>query len=599
MSSAAHLLIITPNSDPRIVELKEDLPTTIGRGSEAVVRLNDPEVEPMHAAIGYVDGNYVVRRLAVPLRLNGKRIRDESLKGADVVSLGRSVLIFRHGAAPDAHAGASKEKRAIEICRRLYAFSRDIHEVNPDLLADRMLDDIIALTQGDRGLLVSFQDGKAVLANAKRREAGNFSAQDEILSNTVLSKMIEDRSPMLWTDTAEDNDLRGAPSIMKSQQRSVICVPIMEDESIVACLYVGASEVRGAFDQDDLDLVTLYANQSAIVLRNATAAGELRSQVNILKSQLEQVQKTGIIGSSQQITAVRRKLERISTTDIPVLLNGETGTGKGLFATEIHQLSDRCDGPFVALNCGAIPEQLLESELFGHVRGAFTDASEKRSGKILQADGGTLFLDEIGEMPLAQQTKLLKVLEDQSVTPVGSEKSISVDFRLVCASNRDLIAESETGTFRSDLYFRIAGVTLEIPPLRVRDDDVLELARQFLNRHMKAIGRPGCRFSTPALTSMRQYAWPGNVRELDAAVRRAVALCENDTIESDDLGLRKDQKRNETDSLPLDIRPLAEVRDEYLRRYVHSVVQQMDGNRTKAAELLDVSPRTIFRYLDN
>ncbi|NOU34319.1 MAG: sigma-54-dependent Fis family transcriptional regulator, partial [Polyangiaceae bacterium] len=258
----------------------------------------------------------------------------------------------------------------------------------------------------------------------------------------------------------------------------------------------------------------------------------------------------------------------------------------------IHRLSPRAAGPFVALNCGAIPEGLLGSELFGHVRGAFTSASHDRLGAFRSAQGGTLFLDEIGEMPLGQQVALLRALQEHEVTPVGSERLIPVDVRIVLATHRDLEAEVTAGRFRQDLYYRIAVLSVEVPPLRARGGDVLLLAEHFLR--LRAPGRI-LSLSDAAVRVLTEAPFPGNVRELEALMARAALLAEGETIEPS--ALEGHGARPSAPPAPM-VRPLSLVRDEYLRTYVRKVVDHFGGNRTQAADALMVSVRTVFKYLE-
>ena len=298
-----------------------------------------------------------------------------------------------------------------------------------------------------------------------------------------------------------------------------------------------------------------------------------------------------MIGESGVMRSVFSLVKRVAGSEASVLIVGESGTGKELIAKAIHTNSHRGNQAFVAINCGAIPENLMESELFGHKKGAFTQALRDRPGFFRAADGGTIFLDEIGEMPLAQQVALLRVLQEQTVTPVGDEASVPVDVRVVCATNRPLDKAIAEKSFRQDLYFRIAGVTLTLPPLRDRGRDVIELAAHFLRRERRRANRPELAFTDGALVAMRRARWEGNVRELEAAVRRAVTMGAGPQLTEADLGLAPVAD-------PSFVRPLALARDEYLKEYVREVVERFGGNRTAAAEALLVTPRTIFRYLE-
>jgi transcriptional regulator with PAS, ATPase and Fis domain len=288
--------------------------------------------------------------------------------------------------------------------------------------------------------------------------------------------------------------------------------------------------------------------------------------------------------------SVFRKVEKISPTDISVMITGETGTGKELIAREIHNRSPRTGKPFITINCGAIPENLLESELFGHVKGSFTGAVANKQGKFQAADGGTLFLDEIGEMPIELQVKLLRAIQEKVVSRVGDTRPETCDIRILAATNRDLEKEIAGGRFREDLYYRLNVVAVELPPLRVRGDDVLVIARYLLSRYSREYDAKVKGFSPNAAVAIRKHNWPGNIRELENRIKKAIVLCESTVIGPDDLGLTGDV-------LP-QILTLAEAKDKFQRDYINEVLALNNGNRTKTARDLGVDPRTVFRHLE-
>jgi len=273
-----------------------------------------------------------------------------------------------------------------------------------------------------------------------------------------------------------------------------------------------------------------------------------------------------------------------------VLITGETGTGKELVAREIHRRSSRLDGPFITINCGAIPENLIESELFGHVKGAFTGAVMDRPGKFHIANGGTLFLDEIGELPLNLQVKLLRVLQERVVMRVGSSKPEKVDIRIVAATNRDLEQMVREGTFREDLFYRLNVVNLWLPPLRERGEDVLIIAKTLLSKYAEEFNSPVRGFSPAAIAAIKKYDWPGNIRQLQNRIKKALVLCEHKLLSPDDLDLGP--------TAEMGIVPLEKAKEEFQRRYVLEVLERNNGNRTQTARDLGVDPRTIFRYLE-
>ncbi len=303
-----------------------------------------------------------------------------------------------------------------------------------------------------------------------------------------------------------------------------------------------------------------------------------------------QASSYGLIGESEALQEVFRVIAKAASTTATVLISGESGTGKELVARAIHYKSVRASAPFVPVNCGAIPEELLESELFGHVKGAFTGAGETRAGFFQTADGGTIFLDEISETSLSMQVKLLRVLQDKEVCMVGSTRPRRVDVRILASTNQDLSSLVQKGVFREDLYFRINVVAVDLPPLRERGDDILLLIRHFTARFAEQFGKPVPRFSDQALQVLRNYHWPGNVRELENVIQRLVVMTDGEHIEVPDLpSLMRFSALRETGFN----RTLAEVEEEYIRNVLSSV----NGNKTQAAKILGIDRKTLREKL--
>ncbi|HWQ95655.1 MAG TPA: PEP-CTERM-box response regulator transcription factor [Gammaproteobacteria bacterium] len=299
----------------------------------------------------------------------------------------------------------------------------------------------------------------------------------------------------------------------------------------------------------------------------------------------------GIISRDQGMLKACRSVERVAPSDASVLLLGESGTGKELLARALHQLSPRVNKRFVAINCAAIPENLLESELFGYERGAFTGATKQTPGKIEYANGGTFFLDEVGDLPMSLQAKLLRFLQERVVERLGGREEIPVDVRIVCATHQNLKELMEAGTFREDLYYRLSEIVITIPPLRERDGDATLLAHAFLNKFAKQQGRSLAGFTPQALASIEHHDWPGNVREMENCIKRAVIMSEGSQVSAEDLGLTVSAQEPE----PVNLR---QVRDEAERNAVIRVLGRVDGNIVKAAELLGVSRPTLYDLLN-
>lgn len=301
----------------------------------------------------------------------------------------------------------------------------------------------------------------------------------------------------------------------------------------------------------------------------------------------------GIISRDQGMLKVCRNVERVAPSDASVLLLGESGTGKELLARALHQLSPRANKRFVAINCAAIPENLLESELFGYERGAFTGATKQTPGKIEYANGGTFFLDEVGDLPMSLQAKLLRFLQERIVERLGGREEIPVDVRIICATHRNLKELMEAGTFREDLYYRLSEIVITIPPLREREGDATLLAHAFLNKFAKQQGRSLAGFTPEALDVIEHHAWPGNVREMENCLKRAAIMSEGPQISVEDLGLQVSAQEQGPE--PLNLR---QVRDEAERNAVVRVLGRVDGNIAKAAELLGVSRPTLYDLLN-
>jgi two-component system NtrC family response regulator len=299
----------------------------------------------------------------------------------------------------------------------------------------------------------------------------------------------------------------------------------------------------------------------------------------------------GMLGSSPSIQEVFASIRKVATTDVPVLILGESGTGKEMVARAIHQRSGRKDGPFIAINCGAIPENLLESELFGHERGAFTGAHAQRKGRIEHADKGTLFLDEVGELPLALQVKLLRFVQEQSIERIGGRSTIQVNTRVVAATNVDLKKAMIDGRFREDLYYRLAVVSVKLPPLRDRIPDVPLLAKAFLQKFGAQQNRASLDFSAKALRAIQRHGWPGNVRELENRVKRAVIMAEGRHVSPADLELT-----DGTDAA--EIITLKQARETAEREVVTSAMQRSNGKISRAAEDLGISRPTLYELLE-
>ena len=360
-------------------------------------------------------------------------------------------------------------------------------------------------------------------------------------------------------------------------------------EHAIAALRAGAYDF--VTKPVDLDLLALRL-QSAVKHRT------LQEKVKILDQMVRQTHDIAeIIGESSCMQEMCSQIFRIADSEISVLVTGESGTGKELVARALHTRSQRRKGPFIAVNCSALPEALLESELFGHKRGSFTDAKTERKGLFQQAHGGTLFLDEIGDLPITLQPKLLRAIEDRCIRPIGGNSEIPVDIRIISATNRDLESAVELGSFREDLFYRLNVVQIAIPPLRARETDVLLLARHFFEQVAALSDKAVKGISKAAAEKLLEYSWPGNVRELRNVIERAVVLTNYDKIAVEDLP-NKIRMYNSSQIVidghnPKELVSLAELE----RRYITHVMENVDGNKTLAARVLGIDRKTLYRKL--
>jgi len=399
----------------------------------------------------------------------------------------------------------------------------------------------------------------------------------------LLDLLMPGRNGMELLDELKQRGLR-IPVIVLTASKTVA--------TAVEAMQRGASDfVTKPFEIDAL----------RIKVRQLLAHGELEDEVARLRDEIEDRQRMGpIIGRSAAMQEVFRSIERVAKSRASVLISGESGTGKELVARAIHEQSPRSAGPYLAVNCGAIPHQLLEAELFGHEKGAFTDAIDRRIGRFERASGGTLLLDEIGELEPSVQVKLLRVLQERRFERVGSSESIEVDVRILAATNRDLAAEVESGRFRPDLYYRINVVPIRLPPLRERREDIKLLAESYLAKACQAADRT-VRLSPAAMSALRSYSWPGNVRELENAIERGLALCTNEEIEVTDLpeeilrgglaeSLREDWRAGRVN--------FPDTVSRFEGELMREVLERCSWNQTRAAAELGITRRVLKLRMD-
>jgi transcriptional regulator with GAF, ATPase, and Fis domain len=598
--------------------------TTVGRALGNDVALPSDSVADTHAQVLFDGRDFNLEELDKQgeILVNGKKKRRARLVHGDRLTLGDTELSFSMFDEPSLsrRAPASAEGEAVTLSdtqlhltqqqlaglRKLYEFSEKLMTLKDiDRLLEAMLDAVIEVTGAEKGLILlnddafvtpdghadptsSSRPARVRASRNVRREA--IADGSDAISDSIVRKVVESGRPVIVSDALSDAQFGSSESVLALRLSSVMCAPLVSQGHVQGVLYVGNDQVKGLFERSQLDVLSIFAGQASLILQNALLLNALRADKEKLVAELKDKRFGEIIGACPSMMEVFRKLQKVATTDISVLITGETGTGKELIAREIHRRSGRASGPFVVINCGAIPENLIESELFGHMKGAFTGAIASRPGKFQVANGGTLFLDEIGELPLNLQVKLLRALQERVVFRVGDSKPEKVDIRIVAATNRVLEEEIRGSRFREDLYYRLNVVNIYLPPLRERGDDVLIIAKALLSKHAEELASQVQGFTPQALAAIKKSPWPGNIRQLENRIKKGLVLCDRTLLAPEDLDLGKDE-----DSAIL---PLEKAKEEFQRKYVLEVLERNNGNRTQTARDLGVDPRTIFRYLE-
>lgn len=489
-------------------------------------------------------------------------------------------------------------------------------------------DGAVALSGAERGFVLLVDERGALEARTIRGAENQLGEETAAFSRSIAETVLIDGDPVVTVDAAHDARVQDYMSVHQLMLKSVACLPIESRGRIWGVLYLEHRSASGRFSGTDLALLRAYADQAAIAIETSELFEHVESQkrdlerANValreaneqleqrLHGQTEALQRTrreiaslqastsegerwGLVGASEGMRRVYALLDRLCGNEVPVVVTGESGTGKELVARAIHRGSVRAERPYVSLNCGAIPEGILESELFGHVAGAFTGATHAREGLFQQADGGTLFMDEIADMPARMQLDLLRVLQERRVRPVGASEEKPVDVRLITASNRPLSELIEDGKLREDLYYRLAVVELTLPPLRQRRSDIPLLCDHFLRRIADERGEPRKRLSREALQRLCAHDFPGNVRELEHLLVNATVFAADDCIEAEELAIETGRPSRPSNS---DVGNYDDFKDAERDRIL-ATLNTLGWNRAKAARALGMARRTFYRRL--
>jgi len=596
-----------------------DSPAVIGRETTATLSLPDSSVSRRHSQIERNGDEFIVTDLD---SLNGTFVNDvpvkrRNLEHGDRVRIGDSQFLFlRHeGDVPSESGEVQFDDRRLSGSTTQLRFNDALYLMARDLAAlmkvSTTINAIRSLLELQKELLelmfevVPAKHGAILLVDSSEKEGEEeFSSvfaldrvkgPDEtiIVSRTVARQVLREGTGLLIGDRDHMAGLEGE-SLVDAQMSSVLCVPLIMAGRSLGVLYLDTNEPDVHFDSDHLQLASAIAAITAVAIENARHIEWLESENKRLIADAGIVHS--MVGESPRMRRVYQFIAKVAPTDSSVLISGESGTGKELAARAIHQNSKRSAKPFIAVNCAALTETLLESELFGHEKGAFTGALAQRKGRLEIADGGTLFLDEIGELSAPLQVKLLRVLQEREFERVGGTRTIKVDIRLLTATNRNLEDLITQGLFRQDLFYRLNVLQLEMPPLRQRQEDIPLLAKYFAVRSGEKCNRKITSISLTAQKRLLSYDWPGNVRELENAIERAVVLGTTDVMLLEDLPEAILETETRTMSAPTKYH---EAVAETKKQIILQAMDQTKGNYTDAAKLLGVHPNYLHRLIRN
>jgi transcriptional regulator with GAF, ATPase, and Fis domain len=591
---------------------------SMGRDAKNTVRLEDPWVSSLHCTITEENGRCILNDLDshAGTFVNGIPVKQRELKSGDEVAIGNSIFLFQAEQAvrsPSSEVRMDGEEEPDAETVELH--SQDLENLAPQALAtlprvERMGRNLNALLRISKAIgslrdeeslpwqllgmifdVIPAERGAILLLDEKSREAQSQVAWDRVLgpdhpvhvSEAVVRRVAEQGAPVWNCGTQK-----------QKRRLAFLCVPMVSKERVVGVIYLESNGEAKEFTREDLELLGAIAGLGVIGIENARQFERLNNENQRLRAEVSLTHD--MVGRSARMREVYQFVERVAASDSTVLICGESGTGKELAARAIHKNSGRKGQTFVGLNCAALTETLLESELFGHEKGAFTSAVSQKKGFLEVAEGGTIFLDEIGELSPILQAKLLRVLQEREFVRVGGTKPIKIDVRFLAATNKDLQKEVHEEKFRADLYHRLNVISLTLPALRERPEDIRELAEHFVARYAKKCNRNVTGISSEALACLRQYDWPGNIRELENAMERAVVIGTSETILPEDLpdSLQESASEEETESAKYH-----EAIRKLKKQMILNALEQAGGNITDAAKLLGVHANYLHRLMRN
>jgi transcriptional regulator with GAF, ATPase, and Fis domain len=525
------------------------------------------------------------------------QIEDAASVTHSAIRLPREKAIYLH---LDKRAGLMSGERAVHDLNVLLKISSAVSSIRErDQLPQRLLELIGEVIPAQRSAILLHETKFDEMIPASTWSRTGQTVAPLRISRTVISQVTTESVGLLCNDIEADERLGGAESLVVSEVRSLLCVPLAAFDRTLGVIYVDTSDPSDIFDETHLQLLTGIAEIAAIALDNSSHTAWLENENRRLGDAIQLEHK--MIGESSPMREVYSFIARTAPTDSTVLIVGESGTGKELAAHALHANSPRAPKPFIAINCATLTDTLLESELFGHERGAFTGAVAQKRGKLEVADGGTLLLDEVGELAQPLQAKLLRVLQGREFERVGGTRTIKVDIRIIAATNKSLEQAVSAGSFRQDLYFRLNVRELKMPPLRDRRSDIPLLASYFAAKYSQKCKRRVTGFSAAARECLQAYHWPGNVRELENVIERAVVLGQTELILPEDLPETLLEATvgalMSPDSKP--IRGYYEALKEEKKRLILVALEQANGNYSEAARSLGIHPNNLHRLIRN
>ena len=591
-----------------------DVPVVIGRETGADLTVSDPSVSRRHSQIEKDGDEFIISDLD---SLNGTFLNDvpvkrRPLRHGDRVRIGDTQFLFLMDDGESASKSSevqlddrqpmSGSTMQVRFNDAVYVMARDLSALMKVSTTINAIRGVEALQQKLLELLfevVPAQRGAILLTHGNGLEGASVFGLDRIhgpneairVSRAIAEQVLKDGSAMLISDPPIQR--ADSESLSEASLSSLLCVPLMMLDQPLGVLYLDTNEPGTHFDQDHAQLVSAIAAIAAVAIENARRFEWLESENERLQADVNI--EHNMVGESPLMKQVYQFISKVAPTDSTVLITGESGTGKELAARALHQNSKRCNRPFVAVNCAALAESLLESELFGHEKGAFTGALTAKKGRLEIADGGTLFLDEIAEVSPALQVKLLRVLQEREFERVGGTRPIKVDVRLVAATNKDLTDMIDAGTFRQDLFYRLNVVELAMPALRDRTEDIPLLSNYFAGKHGDRCNRKVMGVSPEAQARLLKYEWPGNVRELENAIERAVVLGTTERILPEDLP----EVVLESEDTISPTRGYHEAVTQTKREIILTALEKAKGNYTEAAKQLGVHPNYLHRLVRN